>query len=194
MDSEVWHDDADHVILEDIPNAIAINIDIRVEPPLAITDEMSLAPFQTQPHPVPPAATGNTHAVQVEDAVPDPDESSSTDGSESEDDDDPMLEQDANEDWHFVHLCLVGKRIFHGRLPWNQPHILMQATSDLTVIPADDIVHLHYVGHGPEDLRAAHVSPLIGQVYDDLCIVLYWLTLSSMSIGPPMKFLLHVGA
>ena len=58
-------------------------------------------------------------------------------------------------DWRYVHVCLLGKRIFHGRLPWKQPNRLMMYASEMTGIPEDDLVHLYYVRHGPEDLRGS---------------------------------------
>ena len=50
----------------------------------------------------------------------------------------------------------------------KQPHILMDATSDLTGVAVDDLVRLHYVRHGPAELRAARMEPLIAQVFSDL--------------------------
>ena len=88
--------------------------------------------------------------------------------SDSTSDASPQAIADADEDWRFVHVCLMGRRVFHGRLPWKQRHILMDATSDLTGVPVDDLVRLHYVRHGPADLRAARIEPLIAQVFSDL--------------------------
>ena len=44
----------------------------------------------------------------------------------------------------------------------------MAYASELTGVPEDDLVRLHYVRHGPEDLRAARTEPLIAHVYSDL--------------------------
>lgn len=50
----------------------------------------------------------------------------------------------------------------------KQPHIIMDQASEITGISADDLVHLHYVRCGPDDLRAAHTQPLIAQVFSNL--------------------------
>ena len=119
-----------------------------------------VAPAQPGVADLPEAALQDTHM-----GIVDPESGSEDSSDESPS---PQVRAAADEDWRFVHVCLLGKRSFHGRLPWRQPHIIMDAASELTGVPLDDIVHLHYVKHGPADLRAAHVEPLIAQVFSDL--------------------------
>eukprot|EP00435_Cladocopium_sp_Y103_P018762 s1636_g4.t1 len=156
--------------IEEIPDGISINIDIRVEPPPRLDDEVSLAALTTQMRPPQMPVADNPIAVQQENQLDDevdPDEvlSAASDDSMSS-----QEVRDADEDWRFVHVCLLGRRIFHGRLPWRQPHTVMDHASRLTGVPADDLVHLHFVRFGPHDLQAARVAPLIAQVYSDLPI------------------------
>eukprot|EP00435_Cladocopium_sp_Y103_P075722 s462_g63.t1 len=158
----------DDVEIEQTPHGLGICIDVRVEPPPAPADATSLAAFTHHARPPqqpvfenPAAALQNPQDEMAEHA-----DDSNVDDSDS----DSALQADADEDWRFVHVCLLGRRIYHGRLPWKQPHIIMDHAAELTGVPADDLVHLHYVRHKPADFQAAHVEPLIAQVYTDLAI------------------------
>jgi len=144
---------------EAIPNGISIIVDVKVESPPAPDDVTSLAAFSHETVVPQPGVADMPEAVQQEDDLVEVE-------VEISDSDTMSDSPDTGEDWRFVHVCLLGKKIHHGRLPWYQPDAFFDAASELTGIPADDLVHLHYVRHGPDDLRAAHVEPLIAQVYD----------------------------
>eukprot|EP00435_Cladocopium_sp_Y103_P059504 s286_g21.t1 len=150
--------------LEPLTDGLSVNIDVQV-PPLVPDDATSLAAWHQQILPAQPAVTMMPHAVQqdVEDPAPEADDWSD-DGDLSE------SGSSADEDWRFCHLFLLGKRIFHGMLPWKNPHVIRPRTAEIIDAPEDDIVILHYVKFGPSDLVAAKIQPLIVQLYDDLAI------------------------
>ena len=151
--------------LDDIVDGLSIIVDIRV-PDAPPNDEVSFAAW-TRHISAPQQRLADMHtAVQQEDHNwPDHDE------HRDSEDDDVSVSSDHNrvaEDWRFCHLFLLGKQIFHGMIPWRNPQKVRSTASVLTGVPEDDIVLLHHVPHGPEDLQAARIEPIILQVFDDL--------------------------
>lgn len=150
--------------LEPIGDGIAINIDIQVPSAADDIDTVSLAAWTQQVHqPQPPVA--DMHPIAQQDGQVWIDAHEPPDDSMSENDDHPLDDQ-----LRFCHLFRLGKRIFHGHLPWNNAHTIKSYVEDITGIPEDDIVILHHVKHGPQDLQAAGIEPLLLQVFDDLAI------------------------
>ena len=143
--------------LEEIPDGISINIDIRVPP--ADTDVVSFAAFQQQAYPPDqPIFHMPDVAMQGEETHNDSDHSSS--------DDDVQYAQ--GDDWRFAHVYRTRNRVYHGYVPWDSAFVFQERVSWLTGVVEDDIAYCHHVADPPEDLRAAHTEVLLMQTVADL--------------------------
>ena len=148
--------------LEQIPDGIAIDIDIRVPQPEE--DIVSFAAWTRRNYPpdqpifeLPQAVQNHEHGQQPEQ---DDDESSSSDDEAA----------DIGQDWRFTHVFRTRRRVFHGHLPWDDAFTFQQRVSALTNVDEDDITFCHHVEHRPADLQAAHTEVLLMQTVSDLPI------------------------
>ena len=149
--------------LEPIGDGIAVSIDIRIPSSIEDNDMVSLAAWTQHVHPPQQPVVDMYPVAQQDDPLhDDPDQ---TEGSMSESEKQSHVDQ-----LRFCHLFRLGKKIFHGHLPWNNADTIKSYVEDITGIPEDDIVILHHVKDGPQDLQAAHIEPLLLQVYDDLAV------------------------
>ena len=91
-------------------------MDVRVEPPPSADDVMSLAAVHYHVAPAHPAVFDNVDAVHQDHNMHevDVDEMSVTG---DEDSFSSISFEGQDEDWRFAHICLLGKRIVHGRIP-----------------------------------------------------------------------------
>ena len=148
--------------LEQIPDGIAIDIDIRVPQPEE--DIVSFAAWTRRNYPpdqpifeLPQVVQNHEHEQQPE---PDADESSSSDDEAA----------DIGQDWRFTHVFRTRRRVFHGHLPWDDAFTFQQRVAALTNVDEDDIAFCHHVEHRPADLQAAHTEVLLMQTVSDLPI------------------------
>eukprot|EP00435_Cladocopium_sp_Y103_P065752 s466_g27.t1 len=146
--------------LEPISDGISIVIDIQTPDPE--TDENSLASW-----------TRSFDQVQISPAVPHSDPSPSDDSDPDDDLPDEAGSDSAHDtpqdgDWRFVHLYRTQRRVYHGHLPWNDAVALHRQVSAWTRVDERDIVHLYPVLHGPADLKAANIRPLLFHSVTDL--------------------------
>ena len=153
--------------LDDITDGLSIIVDIRV-PDVPVNDEVSLAAW-TRHVSAPQQRLADMHGAAQQG---DHDWQEHDEHHADTDDAVSMSSEHSRvaDDWRFCHLFLLGRQIFHGMIPWQNPQRVRPTAATITGVPEEDIVILHHVPNGPEDLQAARIEPVILQVYDDLAI------------------------